>query len=101
MEVSNTWKWLRKSNLKGCIEAFICSAQEQDLRTSYVKFHINKTAKSPLCRMCGVENETVSHIVSECKMAQKKYKKRYDNVCRYVHWKLCEKHDFQRAQQWY
>ena len=25
---SNTWKWLRKSNLKGCIEAFICSAQE-------------------------------------------------------------------------
>ena len=51
--------------------------------------------------MCGVENETVSHIVSECKMAQKKYKKRHDNVCRYVHWKLCEKHDFQRAQQWY
>ena len=28
---SNTWKWLRKSNLKGCIEALICSAQEQAL----------------------------------------------------------------------
>ena len=40
---SNTWKWLRKSNLKGCTEAIICSAQEQALRTNYVKFHIDKT----------------------------------------------------------
>ena len=28
---SNTWKWLRKSNLKGCTEALIFSAQEQAL----------------------------------------------------------------------
>ena len=52
--------------------------------------------------MCRVENETVSHIVIECKMlAQKQYRKRHDNVCKYIHWKLCEKHDFQRAQQWH
>ena len=68
-----------------------------------MKFHIDKTDESPLCRMCRVENEIVSNIVSECKMllAQKEYKKRHDNVCRYIHWKLCEKHDFQRAQQWH
>ena len=55
-----------------------------------------------MCRICRVEKETVSHIVSECKMlAQKEYKKRHDNVCRYIHWKLSEKQDFQRAQQWY
>ena len=98
---SNTWKWIRKSNLKGCIVALICSAQEQALRTNYVKFHINKTGESLLCRMCRLENETVSHIVSEYKvLAQKEYKKRHDNLCRYIHWKLSEKHDFQRAQQW-
>ena len=52
--------------------------------------------------MCRVENKTVSHIVNECKMlAQKKYKKRHDNVCRYIHWRLCKKHGFQGAQQWY
>ena len=67
-----------------------------------MKFQIDKTGESPLCRMCRVENETVSHIVSECKMlAQKEYKKRHDNVCGYIHWKLCEKHDFHRAQQQY
>ena len=32
---------------------------------------------------------------------QKEYKKRHDNVCGYFHGKLCEKYDFQRAQQWY
>ena len=52
--------------------------------------------------MCRVENETVSHIVSECKMlAQKEYKKMHDNICRYIHWKLCEKYGFRGAQQWY
>ena len=34
-------------------------------------------------------------------LAQKKYKKRHDNVCSYIYWKLCEKLDFQRAQQWH
>ena len=42
---SNTWKWLRKINLKGCTEALICSAQEQALRTNYVKFLIDKTGE--------------------------------------------------------
>ena len=52
--------------------------------------------------MCKVENEAVSHIVSECEMlAQKDYKKRHDNVCRYIHWKLRKKHGFQGVQHWY
>ena len=67
-----------------------------------MKFHIDKAGKSALCRMCRVENETVLHIVSECKMlAKKKNKKIHDNVCRYVHWRLCKKHGLQGAPQWY
>ena len=34
-------------------------------------------------------------------LAQKEYKKRHDNLCRYIHRKLCEKHEFPRAQHWY
>ena len=50
-----------------------------------MKFHTDKTGESPLCRMRQVENETVSDILSECKMlAQKEYKKRHDNVGRYI-----------------
>ena len=34
---NNTWKWMRKSDLKGCTEALICSVQEQSIRTNYIK----------------------------------------------------------------
>ena len=36
-------------------EALICAAaaQDQAIRTNYIKFNIDKTVESPLCRMCG------------------------------------------------
>ena len=70
-----SWKWLKDSDLKGCTEAMICSAQEQAIRTNNTKFYIDKTSDSPMCRMCGDRTETVSHIISECsELAQKEYK---------------------------
>ena len=59
----NIWNWLRKSNLKGCTKTLICSAQEQALRTNYVRFHVEKTGESPLCRMCIVEETRQYHIL--------------------------------------
>ena len=55
----NTWKWLSKSNMKEGTEVLICSAQEQALRINYVKFDIDKTAESLLCRIRRVKNKTV------------------------------------------
>ena len=77
---------MRKSDLKRCIEILICSAQQKSIRTNYIMYNIDKTDKSPLCRMCGTRNDTISHIVSECgKVAQKEYKQKHDSVGRYVH----------------
>ena len=59
---NNAWIWMRKNNLKGFTEALICSAQEQSIRTNYIKYNIDKTAESSYCRMCGTRNETISHI---------------------------------------
>ena len=85
-----TWQWIAKGDLKGCPEALMCSAQEQALRTNYTRFHIDHTAESPFCRMCGSKGETVAHVVSGCgKLAQTEYKGRHDNVARYIHWQLC------------
>jgi len=53
-------------DLKVTTEALICSAQEQSLRTNYIKFHIDKLSDSPLCRLCGKKGESISHVVSEC-----------------------------------
>ena len=97
-----TWQWLLKGDLKGCTEALICSAQEQALRTNYTKFHIDKTADSPLCRMCGERGESIYHLISECgKLAQREYKRRHDDVARYVHWQLCQNVGIESCDKWY
>ena len=56
-----TWQWLVKDDLKGCTEALICSAQEQALRTNYIKLHIDKTIDSPVVG-CVVKGERVFTI---------------------------------------
>ena len=67
-------------------EATIFAAQEQALRTNYVKNRIDGTIDNPLCRMCGEKGETVQHIVCECKkLAQWEYKRRHDNIAKFIH----------------
>ena len=52
--------------------------------------------------MCGEKAETISHLVSECsKLVQREYKRRHDNVARYINWQLCIKGGFERADRWY
>ena len=53
-----TWYWLRKADLKVETEAMLCAAQEQAIGTNCVKQKIDKTAQSPLCRMCDKKRET-------------------------------------------
>ena len=75
-----TWEWTRKSDLKVATEALIFAAQEQALRTNYVKFNIDKSVDSLLCRMCNQNGETINHILSECKMLAQKQGTREDTT---------------------
>jgi len=47
-----------RSDLKITTEALLFSAQEQAIRTNYIKFHIDKSTDSPSCRMCGERGDT-------------------------------------------
>ena len=101
-DLARSWDWLTKADLKAETEALIVAAQDQALRTNYVKFHIDKTTESPLCRMCKDKGESVMHILSECsKLAQREYKRRHDNVARIVHWELCGLYKIGRGKNWY
>ena len=78
-----SWRWLRNGFLKKDTEGLILAAQEQALRTSSIKYSIDKT---PLCRLCGDATETVRPIVSGCKkLALREYRKRHDKVALRVH----------------
>ncbi len=93
---------VEERRLKPETEALLCASQEQDLRTNYVKFHIDKTVESPLCRLCGGKGEHRTHLISECKkLAQKEYKRGHDNVALIVHWKLCGLYQQEKAEKWY
>ena len=86
VDKEKTWQWLSRGDLKVGTEALLCAAQEQAIRTNYMKYHIDKTSESPLCRLCGKKGESVQHITSGCeKLAQKEYKRRHDNVAKKVH----------------
>ena len=64
------WKWLSKGDLKAGTEALLCAAQEQAIRTNYIKHHIDRSVDSPLCRLCGKRGETVQHVICECEKSK-------------------------------
>ena len=98
-----SWDWLKKGNLKKETEGLLMAAQDQALRTNNVKCHIDKQNISPLCRMCRERDETVSHITAECsKLAQKQYRHwRHDRVAQIIHWKFCDRYNFEKGDKWY
>ena len=52
-------------------EGLITAAQDQALRTNVIKTKLEKQQLSPLCRMCGVNDETV---VTCCVNAVRRHK---------------------------
>ena len=62
-------------------ENFIVAAQSQSIRANLVKANIDKSQRDSLCKVCRKVDECIDHIVSGCsKLAQKKYKRRHDNL---------------------
>ena len=80
----------------------IVAAQNHSIRTNLVKAKIDKRQKDTLCRLCKKANESINHVVNGCgKLAQKEYKRRYDNLDKIVHWKLARKCSFEAGDKWY
>ena len=49
VDKEKTWQWLSRGDLKVGTEALLCAAQEQAIRTNYIKYHIDKTAPCVDC----------------------------------------------------
>ena len=82
----------RKGNFKRETKSLLIAAQNNAVRTNHIKAGIDKTQQNSKCKRCGDRDETINHIISECsKLAQKKYKTRYDRVVKVIHWEMCKK----------
>ena len=97
-----TWTWLRKGNFKREIESLLITAQNNAVRTTHIKARIHKTQQNSKFRLCGDRDETINHIISECrKLAQREYKARHDWVGKVIHWEMCKKFKFDYTTKWY
>ena len=76
------------------------AAQEQAIRTKYIRKVIDKDYIDPNCRMCGERDETVAHILAECKMlAQCQYKNwRHDKVVQALNLKFVRSMSYQQVR---
>ena len=95
----SSWEWLKQQDLKKETESLIIAAQDQAVRTNYIKHRVDKTTTSPLCRLCRSSSETNDHILNGCpKLAQTEYKIRHDKVAAAIHWSLCKRFGFQESK---
>ena len=92
----------KKKILKRETESPLIVEQNNAIRTNHVKARIDKTQQNSKYRLCSDKDETINHIISECsKLAQKKYKTKYDWVGKVIHWEMCKKFKFNHTDQWY
>ena len=97
-----TWLWLKRRNLKRETESLLIVAQNNTIRTIYIKARIEKMQQNSKCRLCGEREETINHILSKCcKLAQNKYKTWHDWLNKVIHLELCKKLKFDHTNRWY
>lgn len=66
---SETWLWLLKGILKRVAESLSVAAQDQALKTNYIKVEIDKKPQVDFqCKLCKPKEESAIHLVSECSM---------------------------------
>ena len=84
--------WIWKGYLKKETEGLIFAAQEQTLRTNWIRKNVDGQEISEKCKTYGERDESVTHLIAECKkLAQKEYKQRHENIAKIVQLELCQK----------
>lgn len=66
-----SFSWPTHPGLKGETESLICAAQDQALKTRYLEHKIFKIRAEGKCRICKINDETITHITSGCTILAK------------------------------
>ncbi|KAF2882012.1 hypothetical protein ILUMI_24160 [Ignelater luminosus] len=93
IDKEQTYRWLRKGELKGETESLIIAAQDETINTRYHKKNLLKHNINSKCRLCEEHEETTEHIIAECTiLAKHEYIKRHNQVCRNPHYNICKEY---------
>ena len=95
----SSYEWLRRGILRYDSERIILAAQDQGLYTNAFK-KVLRLTQDDKCRFCKEVTESVSHILSGCKvlLSEGRYTTRHNNVCRVIHWRLSRYYGFNTTE---
>ena len=96
-------RWLKAAGLKAETEGFIIAAQDQSLPTRWYQHNIlKKPDVDPKCRLCGLFDETIDHLVSGCpELAKTEYTYRCMCAAAHIHRKICKEFGIEVKERWY
>ena len=57
-----SWVWFQNGDLKRETESLIVAAQNQSIRTNFVKAKIDRSQKDRLCTLCKKADESIDHV---------------------------------------
>ena len=97
-----SWYWVSHSYVTKNTEGFVFAAQENAIKTKYMRAKILGEGTDASCRVCQKDLETVGHLVSGCGvLAQREYKRRHDRMGLKIYWELCRYHGIKHSDRWY
>ena len=102
IDLKNSFAWLSKCHMDPHSEAYILAAQELALFSRYHEKNILKNRDDDGCRVCGVEPETISHILFGCdSLAKREYLTRHNGVCKYIHHTIIKAFGISCSDNWF
>ncbi|CAH2094527.1 unnamed protein product [Euphydryas editha] len=89
VDVKASVQWLRFGDLFGETEGFVCTIQDQVVKTNNYRKHILKDGTPDFCRACRHPGESLRHVLSGCSaLANTEYLHRHNQVAKILHQEL-------------
>ena len=102
VDMKETYRWLKSSNLPATTEGLVVAAQDQALWARYYERNILHPDVSLTCHLCSVGLETVDYIVAGCSaLAPMDYTDRHNQVTSIIHWDICRHFGVPVESRWY
>ena len=81
---------------------FIIAAQDQCIKNNCYRNKVLKDGTDPMCRICGLFQETVDHLVSGCsEHAKTEYIHRHKKAAAYLHWTVSKNYNIKVQDKHY
>ena len=104
VDQDKTHRWLKAAGLKAETDGFIIAARDQSKPPTRWYQHniLKKPDVDPKCRLCGLFDETIDHLVSGCpELAKTEYTHRCMCAAAHMHRKICKEFGIEVKERWY